>query len=294
MRYLASVLPNSLRLLLLFGSIAVAVYMTFRIVTAEDLTKSESSLCEVHRIKMKAKLVPIRYGLPMYPSPLAFGEGYVDAIGSFPHAPDHVSGGCVVRSKTRALVFSCPRCEANRVEWVRWLRNGGCKPLSTPVVQRRLTPDILKRGLISHQQLAPSMIAKIESFRSMLADVYVMPMAEWLNGFQQYASPEREMKWWQRLTHCYVDYCSRKDLAPEQREAAFNVLCKLGLGATSDDITADLQNLPFGALEELVAETHHDWEVKVVGFYATPDVMRQGEKADLCYGVDNAKSVRLD
>jgi len=138
------------------------------------------------------------------------------------------------------------------------------------------------------------MIAKIESFRSMLADVYIMPMAEWLNGFQQYASPEREMMWWQRLTHCYVDYCSRKDLAPEQREAAFNVLCKLGLGATSDDITADLQNLPFGALEELVAETHHDWEVKVVGFYATPDVMRQGEKADLCYGVDNAKSVRLD
>jgi len=63
--------------------------------------------------------VPIWYGL--YADPPA---EYLEAKEhSFPHAWDHVLGGCMVRMdrfrKRRALVFSCRRCEANRAEWLR-------------------------------------------------------------------------------------------------------------------------------------------------------------------------------
>lgn len=35
-------------------------------------------------------------------------------------------------------------------------------------------------------------------------------------------------------------------------------------------------------------------EFKILGFYATPAVVRRGEKANICYSVSGAKSVRID
>jgi len=35
-------------------------------------------------------------------------------------------------------------------------------------------------------------------------------------------------------------------------------------------------------------------EFKIISFYATPGVIRRGDTVDMCYGVSNAKSVKLD
>jgi hypothetical protein len=35
-------------------------------------------------------------------------------------------------------------------------------------------------------------------------------------------------------------------------------------------------------------------QLKILSFYASPAAIRRGEHADLCYGVNGAKSVRLD
>jgi hypothetical protein len=35
-------------------------------------------------------------------------------------------------------------------------------------------------------------------------------------------------------------------------------------------------------------------EFKIIGFYATPGTIHRGDTVDMCYGVSNAKSVKLD
>jgi hypothetical protein len=117
----------------------------------------------------------------------------------------------------------------------------------------RLRLDDLKPGPIRHKQLPPSLIARIEALHSTLEEVYPQSLAEWLDGFQRDAHPEGEVQWWERLARCYVEYISRKQPNPEQRKAAFNVLCKLALGASAANLAGDLASLPGGALDEIVA-----------------------------------------
>jgi hypothetical protein len=60
--------------------------------------------------------------------------------------------------------------------------------------------------------------------------------------------------WWERLARRYVDYTHHHELQGEQRKAAFNVVCKLALGASAVDLSGDLASLPRGALDEIVAK----------------------------------------
>jgi hypothetical protein len=116
-----------------------------------------------------------------------------------------------------------------------------------------LRPDDLKPGPIRHEQLPPSLIARIEALRSTLQDVYPMSMAEWLDGFQRDAHPEPEVQWWERLARRYVEYISQKELNPPQKKSAFSVIFKLGLGASAKDLAADVAKLPTGSLDEILA-----------------------------------------
>jgi hypothetical protein len=252
------VLAKSISVVLIL--VAIAGYATFKRLTTEDLTKGESPICELHKVTMERKLVTIQYGYVSFPrtDPEYFAIG-----NSFPHAtPDHVNGGCVVRGdqtifgpKTHARIFSCPQCDANQREWMKWLRKGCCRLVAMPMSQQHLKPDSLTPGPILHPKLSPSLIARIESLRTQLNEVYPLSKAEWINAFERYHDPEGDMAmWWEWLASGYADYQSRTHLNSEQRKTAFNVFWKLGLNATADDIAADLANLPNSAVNELLAE----------------------------------------
>jgi hypothetical protein len=114
-------------------------------------------------------------------------------------------------------------------------------------------PNVIRPGSIQHEQLPPSLVARIESLRTTLAEVYPMSMAQWLDGFQRDAHPEGEVLWWERLARCYTEYINGNELNPEQRKAAFSLIFKLGLGASVEDLAADLLSLPGEALDEIVA-----------------------------------------
>ena len=43
-----------------------------------------------------------------------------------------------------------------------------------------------------------------------------------------------------------------------------------------------------------ITEAYGSGQLKILSFYASPGMIRRGEKALLCYGVANAKAVRLD
>src|SRR6266849_397070 len=121
------------------------------------------------------------------------------------------------------------------------------------MTEKRVSPNDLKPGPIRHEHLPTTLLARIDYLRSTLEEVYPMSMAQWLDGFQRDAHPEGEVKWWERLARCYVEYISRKELSHAQRKAAFNVICKLGLGASAADLAGDVSNLPTGALDDILA-----------------------------------------
>jgi hypothetical protein len=43
-----------------------------------------------------------------------------------------------------------------------------------------------------------------------------------------------------------------------------------------------------------ITTMYGDGQLKILNFYATPSTLRRGEKGLVCYGVANAKAVRLD
>src|SRR4051794_28113717 len=112
--------------------------------------------------------------------------------------------------------------------------------------------DELKRGPIRHPVLPPALIARIESLRSTLDKVYPQSMEEWLDGFQHDVNPEHEVLWWERLARCYVEYSGSHELNADQRLAAFNVMLKLLLGASREQIESDLASLPAVALDDII------------------------------------------
>jgi hypothetical protein len=119
-----------------------------------------------------------------------------------------------------------------------------------PKQRRRL--DELKSGPIRHAELPPALVARIEWLKLTLDEVYPQPMAEWLDGFPRDVNPEPEVVWWERLAHCYVEYSHGNELNAGQKQAAFRIVLKLALGSEAEQVSADLTDLPPGALEDIL------------------------------------------
>ncbi len=51
---------------------------------------------------------------------------------------------------------------------------------------------------------------------------------------------------------------------------------------------------PKAAQDRAIVDAHGGGRLTLLGFYATPATIRRGEKSQLCYGVSNAKTVRIE
>jgi hypothetical protein len=78
-----------------------------------DPDRDRRTVCELHQVKMRVRLAPIRYGFAMPGEP---DEGTVRAS-LFPNEVHRVGGGCVYGPARFAQVRSCPRCERARAAW---------------------------------------------------------------------------------------------------------------------------------------------------------------------------------
>jgi hypothetical protein len=119
------------------------------------------------------------------------------------------------------------------------------------MTERRKLAD-LKLGPIRHQELLPALVARIEAIRSALDEVYPQSIATWLDGFQRDLNPEPEVLWWERLAHCYTEYTRTQDINADQRPALFNVILKLLLGSSQEEVAPDLANLPPTVLRDIL------------------------------------------
>ena len=51
---------------------------------------------------------------------------------------------------------------------------------------------------------------------------------------------------------------------------------------------------PKEAQDRAIVDAYGGGRLTLLGFYATPATIRRGEKAQLCYGVSNSKTVRIE
>jgi hypothetical protein len=104
-------LKGRLSALLICGAVLFFGYQAL----IKDETRGQQNICEVHRLVMSKKAVPIQYGLPAFSeADRRYGE---EASRRFPHAPQVWLGGCIVRYKSRARVYSCQACEQAFKQW---------------------------------------------------------------------------------------------------------------------------------------------------------------------------------
>ena len=75
----------------------------------------KSGICNVHRVKMLEKQVPIRFGLIDFTDPY-----YSHEISRFPHTHEYVNGGCEfdpVAEKRPHRTLVCPECKRAERRW---------------------------------------------------------------------------------------------------------------------------------------------------------------------------------
>jgi hypothetical protein len=115
---------------------------------------------------------------------------------------------------------------------------------------KRVKLDQLKPGPIRHDELSPSLIARIASMQKTLEEVFPQTLEKWLDSFQRDAHPENEVAWWERVARCYTDYTSQHELNPKQKQAVFKIIFTLAMGSTVED--NDLVHLSPDAVGEIL------------------------------------------
>ena len=76
----------------------------------------KTGICEVHKVKMTFKAVPIRWGEAVPPGP---GEpSYQDRMQHFPNYITVIEGGCVkIPGRESRATFICSRCKDAAMAW---------------------------------------------------------------------------------------------------------------------------------------------------------------------------------
>src|SRR5437870_4183095 len=116
-----------------------------------------------------------------------------------------------------------------------------------------MNPKDIKPGPIRRAQLSPELVLRIQTMRTVLAEVCSLTEAEWRDAFRRDVHPEHELLWWERVAGCYVALIAGRTFSPDQRQAAFNVIFGLFSGLEGEQMKSDLAKLPASALNDLAA-----------------------------------------
>ena len=119
------------------------------------------------------------------------------------------------------------------------------------MTEKRVKIKDLKPGPIRRTTLPPELLSRVETLRTVLADVCPISGEQWLDNLQRDLDPEQEVLWWERLAGCFTGFVAQRDFSSDQRQAAFKVIFGLFLGVGEQDLTADLEKLSESDMNEL-------------------------------------------
>lgn len=109
----------------------------------------------------------------------------------------------------------------------------------------------IKFGPPAHDILPFNLVCRVRLIRAALLSVYVRSMDHWIEGFRGDAHPSREIRIWEHVAACYLEYVSVTELTADQRKAVFDVFLSMSLGVSEDVLLRTAEKLTGDTLETL-------------------------------------------
>lgn len=109
----------------------------------------------------------------------------------------------------------------------------------------------IKFGPPRHENLPINLVSRIRLIRAALLGVYPHSMEFWIDGFRGDAHPSREIRIWEHIAACYIEYCSMTRLSQEQQKEVFKVVSSVSGGIPITEAVSQAKNLPDDAAEKL-------------------------------------------
>ena len=115
----------------------------------------------------------------------------------------------------------------------------------------------LKFGPLLHESLPLNVISRIRLIRAALFGVYPRSMQFWLDGFKRDSHPSREIRIWEHVAACFLEYCYMNQLNKEQTHAVYAVVVGMSVGMPETELQVKAIGLPPDALEKLLLLWSH-------------------------------------
>ena len=123
--------------------------------------------------------------------------------------------------------------------------------LSLKAEKTPVDPRILKFGPPRHETLPLNLISRVRLIRAALLSVYPHSMEFWIDGFRGDAHPSREIRIWEHIASCFLEYIQITPLSREQNESVWNVVLALSLGVPISEAVSKAGDLPEDAEEKI-------------------------------------------
>lgn len=126
-----------------------------------------------------------------------------------------------------------------------YLRRRSVPPEASPVAVSDIQP-----GPIRHSSLSADLVARIQKFETLVAEVYPQTHEKWLEGFQRDIHPEAEIAIWEAIATAYQKFTEKRSLSLAAKNEAFGLL----LVRSSQDTSTTLAGLKLKMLTQAEAE----------------------------------------
>jgi hypothetical protein len=120
-----------------------------------------------------------------------------------------------------------------------------------------INPKELKLPPPAHDQLPDELIGRIRLVRAALLGVDPHSMKYWIDGFRGDSHPSREVRIFERIAACYLEYVSMTRVTTEQCKHVFSVLVALSYGIECNDLTKYAKELSEEDIEKLKLLFHN-------------------------------------
>ena len=120
--------------------------------------------------------------------------------------------------------------------------------LATRRTPQKIPLEKVYVGPHKHETLPLELLERIRLIRVALLDVFPHSMSHWVDGFRRDSHPSREVRIWERIACCYLEFCASAQPKDDERLNLFSTLLGLSTGAPDDDILDSPHHLEGEAL----------------------------------------------
>lgn len=109
----------------------------------------------------------------------------------------------------------------------------------------------IKFGPPAHDELPFNLVSRVRLIRAALLGVHTHSMQHWIDGFRGDSHPSREIRIWEHVAACYLEYTAMTDLSSAQCNSVFGILFSFSCCVPEEDVRDKAKELPSDAFKKL-------------------------------------------